>query len=74
MLNMVSITADVKDFKLENLSILPAEFSFLMLLIRFSSRCLMLARSYSPYILHLSSTKGSLALILNDDKLRFGAT
>lgn len=71
---MVSITAYVKDFKLENLSILPAELSILMLLFLFLSSCLKFARSYSLYILHLSSTKYSLVLILNDDKLHFGAT
>ena len=74
MLNMFSITAYVKDFKLENLSLLPAEFSVLMLLFIFSSGSLKCARSYSLYILHLSSTKCSLVLILNDDKLHFGAT
>jgi len=35
MLNMVSITAYVKDFELENLSIFPAEYSVLMLLLIF---------------------------------------
>ena len=73
MLNMFSITAYVKDFKLENLSTIHAEFSILMLLFIFSSRC-KFARAYSLYILHLSSTKCSLVLILNDDKVHFGAT
>jgi hypothetical protein len=74
MLNMVSITAYLNDFKLENLSIIHAEFSVLMLLFIFSARCLKFARSHSLYILHLFSAKCSLVLILNDDKVHFGAT